>query len=87
MTEYTPTTKDVRDGFAFYYGKEKDFLSEEWTETVTWAGAAFERWLAERDEETINRTLNYAAGVADQYASTEIVSAQLRKQITPKENT
>lgn len=50
MAEYTPTTKDVREGFTLQAYNTTGML-----ETHAAAGAAFDRWLAQHDAETIAR--------------------------------
>ena len=82
MADYTPTTKNVREGFAFYYGDEKKFLSVEWKDSVTWASAAFDRWLERHDAEVTVRNLEYAESLCGKYEGTATTAQdQLRKAI------
>lgn len=45
--EYTPTTTDIRDGFAFNYGRDYETFSEGYYEALRFGEAAFSRWLAD----------------------------------------
>lgn len=82
MTDYTPTTKNVREGFAFYYGDEKKFLSDEWKESVTWASAAFDRWLKQHENQVTIHNLEYAEQLCSVYEGTATTAQdQLRKAI------
>ena len=61
MSEYTPTTKQVRQGYIWDYCPEN---TEE-------RKILFDRWLAAHDAATRTATLEEAAVIADSFGGTE----------------
>lgn len=47
MTDWVPTTQDIRDGFALYYAKDMELMSPGWYEATQFGEAAFDRWFAQ----------------------------------------
>lgn len=47
MSDYIPTTSDIRDGFALNYSRDYEDFSDGYYEALRFGEAAFSSWLAE----------------------------------------